>query len=100
MTKTGMARLLFGNDEPPVIRKRFKILYGPPSLQDIDQALLCLHNPMGRNQPVEFMLCATEEVQMLLIAHPYVDRELVYVNLISYAMIKLSECGCLYTKSI
>ena len=37
---------------------------------------------------------------MFLIAYPAGDRELSDINLISYAMIKLSNCGGLYTKSI
>ena len=37
---------------------------------------------------------------MFLMVHPYGDRKLSDVNLISYAMIKLSKCGGLYTKAI
>ena len=37
---------------------------------------------------------------MFLMAHPDGDRQLSDVNLISYAMIKLSKCGGLYTKAI
>ena len=45
------------------------------------------------------MLCTTEEVQNFLMAHPYGDRELSDVHIISYAMIKLYTCGGLYTKA-
>ena len=79
----GMARQRFGNDEATVILKLLKILYGTPSLQELDQALLRLHDPMDSNQPVEVMLCITEEVQMFLMENPDGDRELKNVNLIS-----------------
>ena len=69
MKNTGTERQGFGNDEPPAILKRLKILYGKPSLHELDQALLCLHDPMECKQVVEAMLRTTEEVQMFLIAH-------------------------------
>ena len=37
---------------------------------------------------------------MFLMAHPDGYHELSDVNLITYAMIKLSKCGGLYTKAI
>ena len=49
----------FENDKPPAILEYLKILYVTPSLQELGQALLCLHNPMGCNQLVEVMLCTT-----------------------------------------
>ena len=55
---------------------------------------------MDRNQLVEVMLRNTEKVQMFLMAHPDGDRELSDVNLIRYAMIKLSESCGLYTNAI
>ena len=55
---------------------------------------------MDFNQPVEVVLRTTEEVQMLLMAHPDGYRKLNDVNLISYAMIKLSKCGGLYNKYV
>ena len=55
---------------------------------------------MDRNQPVEVMLRAVEEVQIFLMAHPDGDRKLSEVNLISYGTIKLSKCGGLYTKAM
>ena len=90
-----MERRGFGNDEPPTILKRLKILYGSTRLQELDQALLLLHDPMDCNKLVEVMLCTTEEVQMFLMAHLDGDHELGYVNLISYATIKISKCGSL-----
>ena len=90
-----MARRGFGNDEPPAIFKRLKRMYGTPILQEIDQALLRIHY-----QPVELMLRTTEEVQIFLMAHPDGYSKLNDVNLIIYAVIKLSKCGGLYIKSI
>ena len=100
MTNTGTERRGFGNDEPPAILECLKRLYGTPSLQELYQSLLLLHEPMYCNQPVELMLRTTEEVQMFLMAHTDRDRKLSDINLISYAMIKLSKCGGLYTKAI
>ena len=97
---TGLAIRGFGNDEPPEIMARLQRLYGKPSLQELDQALLRLNDPMDRNQPVEVMLRAMEEIQMFLMAHPDGDREMSDVNLISYGAIKLSKCGGLYTKAM
>ena len=96
----GLARRGFGNDEPPDILARLQRLYGKPSLQELDQALMRLNDPMDRNQPVEVMLRAMEEIQMFLMAHPDGDREMSDVNLISYGTIKLSKCGGLYTKAM
>ena len=92
MINTGMARWGLGNNEPPAILECLKILCGTPSLQELDHAILRLHDAIDRNQPVEVMLWSTKEVQMFLMAHPDGDRELRYVNLISYAMIKISNC--------
>ena len=100
MKNTGVARQGFDNDKPPAIIKRLKRLYGTPSLQDLDQALLHLHNPMDCKKPVEVVLLTAEKFQMFLIAHPYGDCELIDVDIIRYAAIKLLKCGGLYTKSI
>ena len=37
---TGLTLRGFGNDEPPEIMARLQRLYGKPSLQELDQALL------------------------------------------------------------
>ena len=100
MTNTDMTMRGFGNDELPVILKRLKRLYGTPSLQDLYKALLRLQDPTDRNQLVKVMLRTTEEVQMFLMAHPDGDHELSNINIISYAMIKLSKFGGLYNKAI
>ena len=70
MTNTGMARRGFGNNKPPDILEHLKRLYGTPSLQELDQAILRLHNPMYSNQPVKVILRTTEEFQMFLMSHP------------------------------
>ena len=75
-------------------------LYGTPSLQELDQDLLRLHNPMDHNQSVEVMLHTTEDFQMFLMAHPDGYRELRDLNLIICAMVILSMCGGLHIKSI
>ena len=95
-----MAREGFGNNKPSAILERLKRFYGTPIIQELDQALLCLHNPIERNQQFEVILCNTEEVKIFLMAHSYGYNELSNVNLISYVMIKLSRCGRLYTKAI
>ena len=95
MTHTGMVRQGFDNNKPPAIFKRLKRMYGTPILQETDQALLRIHY-----QPVELMLRTTEEVQIFLMAHPDGYSKLNDVNLIIYAVIKLSKCGGLYTKDI
>ena len=89
MANTGMKRRGFVNDQKSAILERLKIFYGPPSLQELNQALLRLHYPMDCNQPVDVMLHATG-----------VDCDLSDVNIISYAMIKISKCGGLYQKAI
>ena len=42
----------------------------------------------------------TEEVQVFLVAHQDGYRKLSDVNFISYAMIKISKCGGIYTMAI
>ena len=100
MTNTGMAMRGFGNKKPTSALELPMRLYGKPSLQELDQALFSLHEPMYHNQPVEVMLRTTDELQILLMEYTYGDCELDDVNIISYAMIKLSKCGGLYTKAI
>ena len=59
ITNKGMAKRVFVNNEPPAILERLKRLYGTPSLQELDQALLRLHDPIDCNQPVEVMILTT-----------------------------------------
>ena len=49
----GMGRTGFGTDKSPSILKQLHTLCGKPSLGELDAALLRLHDPMDRNQPVE-----------------------------------------------
>ena len=100
MKNTGMVRRGFGNDEPPATLKRLKIFYGTPTLQNVDHTFLRLHDPMDRKQPVDVILRTNEEIQINLMAHPYGYFKLSDVNVISYAMIKLSKCGGIYNKAI
>ena len=46
------------------------------------------------------MLRTTEKLQIFLMAYPDGYCQLRHINIISYAIIKLSKCGGLYTKSI
>ena len=55
---------------------------------------------MDCNQLVDVMLHTTEEFQMILMAYPDGYSELSNANLTSYAMIKLSMYGGLYTQDI
>ena len=50
--------------------------------------------------PIEFMLQSLGEVQMFLLASPKDIRELTEFSLIDHALIKLSETGGFYTKSL
>ena len=49
MKNIGIVRQV-GNDEPPSILERLNRVYGTPSLEEIGQALLLLHDPMDRNK--------------------------------------------------
>ena len=69
MTNTGMARQGLGNDEPPTILECLKRFYGTQRLQELDQYLLLLQDPMDWNQPLQLMLRTTEDFQMFLMAH-------------------------------
>ena len=59
ITNTGMARQVFDNNKTTTILERLKILYGTPSLQELNQALIRLQNSMDCNQPLEVMLRTT-----------------------------------------
>ena len=68
-----MARRGLSNDKPPEILEHLNNVFGTPSLQELDQALFRLHDPMDLNKTVEVMIRTDEEVQMLLMAHLYGD---------------------------
>ena len=94
-----MGRKGFGTAEPPTILFRLQREYGKPSLHEIDEALRRLNDPMDRDQPIEVMLRAVEEVQLFLLSHPEPDQELPDLALIKFALIKLMKTG-LYSKLI
>ena len=66
-------------------------IYGKPSYQDINTALLRLKDLMNIMKPVELMLKGIELVQLFLLANPDKDRALIEPNLINYALIKLTK---------
>ena len=51
-------------------------------------------------QPIEVMLQNIEQVQRFLLQNPEEDRQLTQVNLIGYAVIKLSKTGGMYQKAL
>ena len=91
MKNTSMVRRGFRNDKTPAILEHPKRLYGTPSLQELYEALLRLHEPIDCNQPVQLIIRTNEEFQMFLMENSDGDRELSNVNLIIYVMIKLSK---------
>ena len=79
---------------PPVdILENLQHLYGKPSYQYLDDALLGLNKPMKQMQPVKLILTGIDEVQLFLLDKPDKDRALTEPNLISYALIKLKKTG-------
>jgi hypothetical protein len=90
----------FGNMTPPEIMTRMRRLYGKATIQELERQLLILQQPMDRNNPVEVMLRAIEEVQMFLLADMEENQEMTEVQLIKYGLIKLSKTGGLYVKAI
>jgi hypothetical protein len=88
----------FGNDEPPDIAC-IRCLYGQPSLQEVEQNLLKLHNSMDRTLRPEVMIRGMEEIQLFLAQDPKTNKELSKSTLIQYALIKLSKTG-VYSKAI
>ena len=67
------------------------LLYGKPSLTELEGALLRLNEPMNRNHPIEVILREIKEVQIFLLANPEEDRQLSEPNLIGYMLIKISK---------
>ena len=90
----------FGTMTPPEIMTRMRRLYGKATIQELERQLLILQQPMDRNNPVEVMLRAIEEVQMFLLADTEENQEMTEVQLIKYGLIKLSKTGGLYVKAI
>ena len=96
----GLATRGFGNTKPYDVLAHMHLLYGKPSLTELEGALLRLNEPMNRSHPIEVMLRGIEEVQIFLLANPEEDRPLSEPNLIGYALIKLSKCGGMYAKAL
>ena len=55
---------------------------------------------MNRMQPVEVMLRGIKDLRLFLLSIPDKDRVLTEPNLISYALIKLTKTGDMYSKEI
>ena len=96
---SGMARTGFGTDEAPSILQRLHTLYRKFSLGEIDESLLCLHDPTERNQPVEVMIWVIEEVQIFLLSHPEHNMSRPDTELINYEMNKINKTG-IYSRAL
>ena len=77
----GLATRGFGNTKPYDVLAHMHLLYGKPSLTELEGALLRLNEPMKRNHSIEVMLQGIEEVQILLLANPKEYRQLSKPNL-------------------
>ena len=96
----GLATRVFGNTKPYDILAHMHLLYGKPSLTELEGALLRLNEPMNLSHPIEVMFRGIEEVQIFLLANPEEYHQLSEPNIIEYALIKLSECGGMYAKAL
>ena len=74
-------------------------IYGKPSINKLDQALIRLNEPMDRLQTVKVMLHGVEDVQLFLLSKPNEHWELPDALMISYVLIKLTNTG-LYAKAL
>jgi len=66
----------FGNEEPPDILACLQRLYDQPSLQEVEENLLLLHDSMDRTLPPEVMIRGMEEIQLFLAQDPEGNKEL------------------------
>ena len=96
----GLATRGFGATPLVDIPANLQRLYGKPSYQELNASLLRINKLMNQIQPVKVMLSCIKEVQLFLLVNPDKDRALTEPNLISYALIKLSKIGGIYTKGI
>ena len=62
----GLATKGFVTTPPVNILAYVQFLYGKTSYQELDNALICLKEPMNRMQPVEVIIIGIEEVQLFL----------------------------------
>ena len=83
----------FGTTTPSQILTRLITLYGKPSLNELEQALLHLNEPMDRFQPLEVMLRGVEEVKLFLLSSPDEHQQLPDALMIRYVLIKLTNTG-------
>ena len=96
----GLTTKRFGNMPPVDIMANLQRLYGKPSYQELDAALIRLNKTMNIMQPVEVILRLIEEVQLLLSANPDEEWALTEPNLTSYLLIKITKIGRIYAKGI
>ena len=75
------------------------LLYGKPSLPELENALCQLLLPMDRSKPIEVMLREIEAVQIFLLSNPEESRQMLDATMISYVLIKMFNTG-LYGKPI
>ena len=92
--------MIWQNFPPVDILEKLQRLYGKPSYQELDAELLRLNKPMNIMQPVEVMIRGIKEVKLFLLAITDKYRDLNEPNLISYALIKITKTGGIYSKGI
>ena len=73
---TGMGQRGFGNLTPKQILTQLMVLYGKPSLPELENALRQLLLPMDRSKPIEVMLREVEAVQIFLLSNPEEQRQI------------------------
>jgi hypothetical protein len=96
---TGMGQQGFGNLTPQQILTQLMLLYGKPSLPELENVLHQLLLLMDRSKPIEVILREIEAVQIFLLSNPEESRQMSDVTMISYALIKMFNTG-LYGKPI
>ena len=69
------------------------ILYGKPSLPELEKSLRQLLLPMDWNKPIEVMLGEIEAVQIFLLSNLEENPQMSDVTMISYALIKMFNTG-------
>jgi len=60
----------FGNLTPKQILNQLMLLYGKPSLPELEASLRQLLQPIYRTKPIEVMLRDIKGVQMFLLSNP------------------------------
>ena len=67
---TIMGQSCFGTAMPSQMLAPLVTFYEEPIINELEHALLCLHEPMDRIQLVKVMLYGIEEYQLLLLSNP------------------------------